>query len=58
MVYIYNGILLSHKRNEISLFVTSWGDLEGIILSEISQRKIPYNFTYMWYLKYKTNEQT
>ena len=26
-------------------------DLEGIMLSEISQRKIPLNFTYVWSLK-------
>ena len=39
MVYIYNGILLSHKKNEILPFATTWMDLEGIILSEIRQRK-------------------
>lgn len=35
-------------------------DLEGIMLSEVSQteRRIPYDFTYIWILKYKTNEQT
>ena len=36
-VYIYNGILLSHKKNEILPFATTWMDLEGIIPSEISQ---------------------
>ena len=40
VVYIYNGILLSHKKkNEIKPFVTTWMDLEGIMLSEISQIK-------------------
>jgi len=39
MIYIYNGILLSHKKNEILPFGTTWMDLEGIMLSEISQRK-------------------
>ena len=34
MVHIYNGILLSH---EILPFATTWMDLEGIMLSEISQ---------------------
>ena len=34
--HIYYGILLSHKRNEILPFVI-WMDLEGIILTEISQ---------------------
>ena len=34
-LYIYNGILL---KNEILPFVTTWMNLEGIMLSEISQR--------------------
>ena len=38
MVYAYNGILLSHKKNEIMPFVATWMDLEIIILSEVSQR--------------------
>ena len=36
VVPIYNRILLSHK-NEIKAFVTTWVDLEIIILSEVSQ---------------------
>ena len=39
MVYIYNGILLRHKRNEILPFVVVQRDLEGIMLREISRRK-------------------
>ena len=39
MVYIYNGILLSHKKNGIMSFGAIWMDLEIIILSEVSQRK-------------------
>ena len=39
-------------------FVTIWMDLEGITLTEISQRKtIIFDFTYMWNLKNKTNKQ-
>ena len=36
VVHLRNGLLLSHK-NEILLFVTTWVDLEDIMLSEISQ---------------------
>ena len=33
-------------------------DVQGIVLSEIRQRKTPYDFTYMWNLKKKqTNKQ-
>ena len=28
MVHIYNGILLSHKNNEITVFTARWQDLE------------------------------
>ena len=40
--------------------MTTWIDVEGIMLSEISQteRQTLYDFTYMWNLKNKTNEQT
>ena len=39
VAHIYNGILLSHKRNEIELFVVRWMDLESVIQSEISQKE-------------------
>ena len=39
VAHIFNGILFSHKKNEILSFATAWIDLEGIMLSEISQRK-------------------
>ena len=38
-IYMYNGILLSHKNNEILTFERIWLELEGITLSEITQRK-------------------
>ena len=42
-----------------SSFGTTWMDLEGIMLSEISQKgQIPYDFTCTWHLKHKANEQT
>ena len=36
-VYIVNGILLSHKNGDTLSFATTWIDLEGIMLNEISQ---------------------
>ena len=37
LVYIYSGILLSHKKCEILPFSATWMDLKSIMLSEISQ---------------------
>ena len=37
MAYIYNEILLVHKKEEMLPFATVWMDLYGIMLSEISQ---------------------
>ena len=39
VIHIYNGILLSHKRNEIGSFVEMWMDLESVIQSEVSQKE-------------------
>ena len=38
-IYIYNEILLSHKKNEIMPFVATRMDLDIIILSEVNQTK-------------------
>ena len=48
VLYIYNGILLSHKMNEILPFAKMWMALENNILSKIiSQRKTMYSIIHM-----------
>lgn len=37
MCYMYNGILLSHTKNEILPFAVTWMKLKSIMLNEISQ---------------------
>ena len=39
VAHVYNGILLSLKRNEIELLVVRWMDLETVIQSEVSQKE-------------------
>ena len=47
------------KKNEILPFVTTWMDLEGIMLSKIEidkERQILHDITYMWNLFFKKSE--
>lgn len=37
MVHTYNRYYSEFKKNEILTFSTAWGDLEDIMMSEISQ---------------------
>ena len=48
VVHIVNGLLFSHKKNEIKPFAVKWMDLEIIILSETSQTKT----NIIWYHLY------
>ena len=41
------------NKNEILPLVTTWMDLEGIMLGKIHQTKMLYVITYMWNLKKK-----
>ena len=50
--YTYDGILLSHKKNEILTFAAKWIDLEGIMLTEINQGKTN-SLCYHLYVEYK-----
>ena len=56
MVYMCNGILLSHKKDEIMPFAATYMDLENVVLREFRQRQISYDLTYKWNLKKGTNE--
>ena len=50
VAHIYNGILLSHKKNEIMPSAITWMDIEMIILNKVKserERQIPYNFSYV-----------
>ena len=59
VVHIYNGMLLSRKKDEILPFVTTWMDLECIMLSEISQTKTnTVRFHSYVYFKKQTNKET
>ena len=39
MVHIYNGILLSHKRNTFESVLMRWMNLEPVIQNEVSQKE-------------------
>lgn len=46
----------SHTQDEILPFATTWKELEGIMLSELSQRQIPHDLIRTW--NQKENEST
>ena len=39
MVHTHDGILFSHKKDEILPYSTTWMDFKGIMLTELRQRK-------------------
>ena len=53
MIYVYNGMISSIKKNEILPFETIWMDLKCIMLSEISQRKT----NIIWFHLYVESEK-
>ena len=50
VIHINNRILLSHKKTKLP-FAATWMNLEVITLSEVRQRQILDDVTYMWNLK-------
>ena len=58
VVYVYTmDYYLAIKKNEILPFAATWMELEGIMLSEISQRKTNIlRFIHMRALRDKTDE--
>ena len=59
MWYLYTMEYYSAiKKNEIMSFAATWMDLKVIILREVSQKETDkyHDITYMWNLKYDTNE--
>ena len=55
----YSGILLSHKKeqnNAIRCNTDTTGDYRTKQSKSERERQIPYDITYMWRLKYDTNE--
>ena len=52
MEYYYSAI----KKNETMPFTTTWMELEYIMLREIRERQLSYDFTHMWNLRYKIDE--
>ena len=55
-MYIYNGILLSHKKEWKLPFATTQMESEGIMLSKISQPRNTNTVCYHLYVELKTNK--
>ena len=58
---VYNGILLSHKKNEVMQFVITWMELKIIILNEVNQKKDKYHITALicgiWHPKWLSGKE-
>ena len=58
-VHIYNGIVLSHKKEWNNAICSNMDGLRDYHTKwSKSERQIPYNTIYMWNLKYDINKLT
>lgn len=56
VVHIYKELLLSHKKELNIAICNNMDESKGYYANKNSsdrERKMPYDFTYMWYLKNK-----
>ena len=58
VVYIHDGIILSHKKEQNNAICSNMMELETHTKWSKSERKrqMPYDVTYIWNLIYGTNE--
>ena len=56
VVSVYNGILLSHKKEWNNAICSNMDEARDDHTKSERDRQIPYDITYMWNLKYNTNE--
>ena len=58
VVHLWNGILLGHKKewNAICSYLDGLGNYHTKRSKSERERQIPDHITYMWNLKYDTNE--
>ena len=57
VVHIYNGILLSHKKERNNAICNKPRDYCTKQSKSEREGQIPYDITYKWNLKYDTNER-
>ena len=56
MVHKYNGILLSHKKQQNYAICSNIDATRDSLTKSEREQQIPYDITCMWNLKYGTNE--
>ena len=58
MVHIYNGILLSHKKEQNNALCSNMDAIRDYHTKSERERQMPYDITYIWNLKYGRNGPT